>query len=411
MRPLPKTNPRGHQSYDNRDQLSLENGTAYTYDNNGNLTTKTGEATYTWDFENRLKHVALLDGTLVNHLYDADGNRVQTKVTPAGGGMATTTNYLVDTTGSLSQVVAESDGTGALTALYVRAYDELLAVLRPTGTSTWATRCVHADGLGSIRVLTDETGTVTDTRGYEAFGSRNVTAGTDPLAFGFAGEAFEGLSKLAYHRARWMDPRSGRFVSTDPLMGRVGNPLSLHKYLYAGAEPVDMTDPSGQEYDMASVGAEISIGSILSTMAQAGTLALGAAITCEASLVSSFFETASTSDRSNLCKKRWFNHYTDSVGFNGIKFDGEVKSSGRVYLTTEWIFSGAVAKDRLALPNPTPPVGFFRIPETSLFGLNHEGEAQPNRDRAGTPQNGGGDEWTAESPVSIVGAVWFDIGE
>ncbi len=254
-------------SYDNRDQLALENGTAYSYDGNGNLTAKTGEATYTWDFENRLKRVSLQDGSIVDHLYDADGNRVQTKVTPAGGGAATVTNYLVDTTGNLSQVIAETDGTGALNALYVRAYDELLAVLRPTGTSTWATRYVHVDGLGSVRVLTDETGVVTDTRDYEAFGSRNETAGSDPLAFGFAGEPFDSLSKLAYHRARWMDPRVGRFISMDrfPSLRRI--PGTLHRYGYVRSNPITRRDPSGLE-DLIDVSVSVNISSINATLAE-----------------------------------------------------------------------------------------------------------------------------------------------
>ena len=69
----------------------------------------------------------------------------------------------------------------------------------------WTTRFIHGDGLGSVRALTDETGTTIDTRGYEAFGTKNVEAGSDPLSYGFAGEPFEPNSMLAYHRARWMD--------------------------------------------------------------------------------------------------------------------------------------------------------------------------------------------------------------
>ena len=164
-------------TYDNRDRLTAEDSTPYSYDNNGNLTQKTGQATYTWDFENRLTRVALNDGSTVDHVYDVDGNRVQTKVTPSGGGTPTVTNYLVDTAGSLSQVVAETDNTGAITSLYVRADNELLAVLRPASPTTWTTRYVHVDGLGSIRVLTDETGVVADTRAYEAFGTSEFARG------------------------------------------------------------------------------------------------------------------------------------------------------------------------------------------------------------------------------------------
>jgi len=231
----------------------------------------------------------LLDGTTVSHVYDIDGNRVQTKVTPAGGGTPTVTNYLVDTTGNLSQVVAETDGAGALKALYVRAYDELLAVLRPTGTTTWASRFAHSDGLGSARVLTDETGSVTDTRGYEAFGVRNEATGSDPLAFGFAGEPFEALSKLAYHRARWMDPRVGRFVGMDPFEGFIGTPLSLHKFLYAADQPTNATDPTGEMETIGSLGATVTMGQILSTMATVGMAAKAAALVCSAEMVASAF--------------------------------------------------------------------------------------------------------------------------
>ncbi len=113
--------------YDSRDRLTTENSTTYGYDNDGNVTSKAGEATYGWDFENRLTQVTLNGGAVVGHVYDADGNRVQTTVTPSGGSAAVD-NLLVDTMGTsgLSQAVAETDGNGNLTALYVRNRDQLL---------------------------------------------------------------------------------------------------------------------------------------------------------------------------------------------------------------------------------------------------------------------------------------------
>ncbi len=405
---LTQTNAGSHPgtvnyTYDRRDELTKENSTAYSYDKNGNLTAKIGEAGYTWDYERRLTQVSLLDGTTIDHSYDADGNRVQTKVTPPGG-TASTTNYLVDTTGNLSQVVAESDGTGALTAVYVRAYDEMLAVLRPTSATTWATRYVHSDGLGSVRVLTDETGNVTDTRGYEAFGVRNATTGNDALAFGFAGEPFDSVAKLAYHRARWMDPRVGRFLGMDPLTGRLGNPLSLHKYLYVADEPIDATDASGLEFSLAGVSASVSMGQILSTMATVGRVAVAAALTCEASLAASFFETASPTDRSSLCKKRCFNHYTSEQGRAGISQGRFIKRSndGYVYLTTDFYFTGTLAKSKLALSYV--PVGFFRIPEVSIIDVPRLGLAQP-----ANGELGGGEEWVSPEQVPIARAVWMNI--
>jgi RHS repeat-associated protein len=249
-------------AYDVRDRLTTENTTSYTYDADGNVASKAGEATYGWDFESRLGSASMSSGAIVTHVYDPDGNRVQTSVTPSGGA-ATTTNMLVDTVGSLSQVVAETDGSGNLATLYVRAVDELLAAMRPGSTpGTWNTRFVHHDGLGSVRALTDETGTTADTRGYEAFGMKNVEAGNDSLAYGFAGEPFQTATMLAYHRARWMDERVGRFLGMDAPAGhgqncghrvRFGNRSGwpnayiggVHAYIYADDEPADFNDPSG----------------------------------------------------------------------------------------------------------------------------------------------------------------------
>jgi len=242
-------------TYDARDRLLTENATNYTWDENGNLVTKSGEATYFWDFENRLIRVELANGTVVSHTYDADGNRVQTR-TALASGTVTATNYLVDTSGALSQVVAETDDSGNTTAYYVRG-DDLLAVMRGSQT-----RFYHADGLGSIRVLTDESGNITDSYTYSAFGELLAHTGSDPQPYAFTGEPYDPNSGFQYHRARWMDPRVGRFVSVDSFAGSAFDPPSLHKYLYAAADPLNEVDPSGK-WNLPSITVVVAITTIL----------------------------------------------------------------------------------------------------------------------------------------------------
>jgi len=226
-----------------------------------------------WDFENRLTKVTKLDGTVVEHAYDADGNRVQTKTTPSGGPTAFT-NFLVDTSGGLSHAVAETDETGALKAYYVRG-DDLLAVMRPlvlvpTTPADWQTRFVHADGLGSIRRLTDENGLITDGYSYTAFGELVAHTGTDPQPYAFAGEPYDPNVGFQYHRARWMDPRVGRFTGMDRFAGRRQQPLTLHKYLYAGAAPVDKVDPTGEFETLATLSVSLGMMSTLNAIASIG---------------------------------------------------------------------------------------------------------------------------------------------
>jgi YD repeat-containing protein len=147
--------------------------TSYTYDANGNLLTKSGEATYTWDPENHLVKVQKADGTKIVTVYDADGIRTQTATTDPDGNVKTV-KYLTDAANPLSHVVAETAADGTLQAYYVRG-DDLLAVIRPLvpspmGASDWQTRFVHADGVGSIRRLTDESGAISDGYSFTAFG-------------------------------------------------------------------------------------------------------------------------------------------------------------------------------------------------------------------------------------------------
>lgn len=48
-----------------------------------------------------------------------------------------------------------------------------------------------------------------------------------------------------YRPTLYLDPTNGRFVSQDTYLGKSGDPASLHKYMYASANPTTFTDPSG----------------------------------------------------------------------------------------------------------------------------------------------------------------------
>ena len=43
-----------------------------------------------------------------------------------------------------------------------------------------------------------------------------------------------------------MNPEIGRFVTTDLWEGVQNDPVTMHKYLYANANPVKYVDPSGR---------------------------------------------------------------------------------------------------------------------------------------------------------------------
>ena len=229
--------------YDARDRLVRETTggvvVASTYDANGNrLTRGTGpadRAVYTWDAAGRLVEAAVTTpaGTeTVRYVYGPDGVRVARVVDGAE------VRLLVDANRPYPEVVAETTAGGVVVAGYVLPPGRVGTVSEARGG---VTRHPHADALGSVRFVTAG-GAAAGAVRYDAFGRLTGTPATDRL---FAGESRDPVTGLDFLRARYYDAATGRFVSADPFPGLLDLPVSLNKYVYAGQDPVNNTDPSG----------------------------------------------------------------------------------------------------------------------------------------------------------------------
>ena len=286
------TTPAGTETtqyaYDANDRLASETTTAngaatttrYGWDANGRLVQKTqpGQVTlYGWDSDDHLVEVkrgpdAATALPVATYAYDAQGQRVKKVEKTAQGDKVT--DYLVDDTFAYAQVVEEKTSLAGHTdtARYVWG-DGLIAQVQGGQT-----RYVHADGLGSVKALTDAAGALTDSYGYDAFGNGLERTGGSAQPYRFAGEYFDPEAGMQYHRARWYAPEVGRFVAMDPLSGIPARPATLHKYAYANNDPVIYTDPNGT-FGISSVGAALSIGlslmSAFSTIQAIGEFASG----------------------------------------------------------------------------------------------------------------------------------------
>jgi len=228
--------PPGTFVYD-RNRLLQDGAATYTYDAQGNVLTRTDRATggltqYAWDAEGRLVAVGLPDGSQETFRYDPFGRRVEV----AHGAQVTRYSYddlVID---------AEYDGANALVATHVHG-QTADAILESTRGGQ---RLFHlVDGLGSVTAITDQTGSVVARYGYDAFGNQHAT-GSAVNPFTFTGRERDAASGLYYYRLRTYDPRTGRFLSADPLP-------SANPYPYAANDPLNRTDPSGAadavEYD------------------------------------------------------------------------------------------------------------------------------------------------------------------
>jgi RHS repeat-associated protein len=220
-------------TYDADDRLSSD-----TYDTNGN-TLSSGGATYTYDFEDRL----LTTSTGVQIVYDGDGNRVGETVAGA------TTRYLVDemTPTSYPQVTEETVG-GTVAAQF--AYGKARAWQNRGGT----VRYFGYDAGWSTRLLVSPAGAVTDTYSYDAFGNAISVTGSDQNEFLYRGEQFDLSLGMYYLRARYYNPRTGRFSRADPHEGTALGPWTFHQYLLAHGDPVNFADPSGMDEESTEYG-------------------------------------------------------------------------------------------------------------------------------------------------------------
>jgi RHS repeat-associated protein len=262
----------------------------HTYDSNGNtlrsiLNFPDGlepVAVDEYDYRNRLSQRRIYDpsGTLLRKVidlrYDGDGALKWKRVTDAVSGEVTTRYYIVDhlnLTG-YSQILEELDETGAVVASYHYGLDLIgqsrLVVDSASGSSEWQDRIFLYDGGGSVRALTDLEGYVTDTFSYDAFGnllsdpSAVASAKEDlPTSYLYRGERYDADLGQYYLRARFYDANLGRFHTLDDYEGRTGEPLSLHKYLYAHANPVTGWDPSGR-FSLGELSISMGISSIIS---------------------------------------------------------------------------------------------------------------------------------------------------
>jgi len=226
-------------SFDNRDQiLSPITGTPVG-DLNGNTTTnELGVATGDqYDAENHLTK----RGSTIRVGYDHEGNRVSKT---ANG---TNTYYLVDdrNPSGYVQVLAEYSSVSSNVAPNVTYAYGLELISQQQGSGSVHYYCF--DGQGSVRALTDSTAALTDFYDYEGYGMLLAAGGSTPNNYLYTGQQWDPDLGMYYQRARYFNPQIGRFWSRDPYEGDEEDPLTLHKYLYCQANPVNCIDPTGLE--------------------------------------------------------------------------------------------------------------------------------------------------------------------
>jgi RHS repeat-associated protein len=231
------------------------NATKYVYDANGNLLSSQGigvSRNVTWTGSNQVESL-VNKGTgglqTLAYLYDASGDRLQETWTK-NGAVKSITNYLNPGAGAglLYEEQLNAKKQAIKQKLYINVGGATIAAMEyDVVAKSWATRYWHKDRLGSIVLVTDETGKPLERMGYEPFGRRRNLDGSTARR-GFTGHEMADEVGLINMNGRIYDPAVARFLSADPMIQDPSNLQSYNRYSYVWNSPLAGTDPSGYNW-------------------------------------------------------------------------------------------------------------------------------------------------------------------
>ncbi|MBZ5520893.1 MAG: Ig-like domain-containing protein [Acidobacteriia bacterium] len=202
--------------YDASNQLISWNGTAVSYDANGNMLSD-GNNAFAWDARDQL-----ISFNGVNLQYDAFGRRVQN---------LTGTSFLYDGVNAAQEL----SGATATANLLSGGIDEIFSRTDSSGASTQL-----KDALGSTIALADAGGSITAAYTYDPYGGSLAAGLSGSNVFQYTGRENEGNGLYSY-RARYYNPAFQRFLSPDPM----GYQYDPNPYIYAKNNPLSFIDPLG----------------------------------------------------------------------------------------------------------------------------------------------------------------------
>jgi RHS repeat-associated protein len=217
--------------------------TTFSYDSKGNMTSGNG---LTVSYASYNKPSSITRGTnTIGFSHDPEHNRYK-QVAPGG-----TTLYL-GSAGAMAEMFTGSGGAVTWTNYLTSAGGLVGMHVENVGGST-LTRYFHKDHLGSVAVITDESGTVLERLSFDAWGKRRYPTGADDPSGSIASQTNRGFTGheeldavgLVHMNGRVYDPLLARFGTPDPTTESPFSTQGWNRYSYVGNSPVNFTDPSG----------------------------------------------------------------------------------------------------------------------------------------------------------------------
>ena len=258
-------------TYDSADRLTVVKQASFTvmnmgYHANGNIASKTGLGSYSYDKPHAVSAVDNTGGLisennqaiaytafdkvssisevvgsnnyLLNITYGPDRQRWKSTLRTNNAVTRTIVyagDYEMVTEGGVTKQLYYLGGNNGLAAVYVKQSGQSDKIYY-----------AHKDHLGSIVKLTDNAGTEVFKASYDVWGRRTVANNTFKFHRGYTGHEHLDEFKLIDMNGRMYDPLLARFLSPDPFVQMPDFSQNFNRYTYCLNNPLIYTDPSGE---------------------------------------------------------------------------------------------------------------------------------------------------------------------
>ena len=235
------------ETYDYADSSGLDTPGCMTAINNLRMT---------WDDKDQLHKVDLGGGGTAYYVFDGTGQRTRKVIETAVGTRAHERIYLggfeiyreYDALGTTIELERESlhlmDDQQRVALVETKTRDAGVPIATPLSL----VRYQIGNHLGSSSLELDASGAIISYEEYFCYGSSSLQAGRTAAEaslkrYRFTGKERDEETGFSYHRARFLAPWLGRWVSSDPS----GLEDGLNVFSYARNNPVILSDPDGRQ--------------------------------------------------------------------------------------------------------------------------------------------------------------------
>jgi len=201
----------------------------YSYDLNGNISAVDGR-TFVYNQDNRLVRVEDDVNIIGEYTYNGLGQRIVKTV----GAETTVFHYGFD-----DKIIAESSSEGTFRREYLYMGNGPAALIDVGSGNIYY---YLNDHLGTPQFLTDSTNTIIWEATYKPFGEALANSKSEvEQNLRFPGQYYDQETGLHYNWHRYYDPKTGRYLTPDPIGLRGG----INPFVYVLNNPVNAIDPLG----------------------------------------------------------------------------------------------------------------------------------------------------------------------